>query len=249
MVRKRSTPLREEVVTPAQCSAQLRTQIVGGARYFRGLPAAARASVAERFRASHYPAGMVVYHEGAPATGLFFVVHGSVKLLQHSAGGEDVVLDILSEGALFGGLAPLGQQCYADTAVTQTDSCILWISADMFQRVLHEHPAVALEVLQCVAGDLADARQMIRQLGTAPVEVRIATALLRLADRFGEPDEQGVLIQMPLPQQDLAAMVGTTAETVSRTVSALRRAGHIDTGRQWVRVRDRQALERLTARP
>nr|WP_281288523.1 helix-turn-helix domain-containing protein [Marinobacter piscensis] len=52
-------------------------------------------------------------------------------------------------------------------------------------------------------------------------------------------------MQSPLSQQDLAAMVASTAETVSRTISSLRRRGFVETGRQWIRVSDRAGLEQL----
>ena len=247
MKRKRTTPLREESLSSGYCSPELRTRILGTARYFRGLPAPALAAVSTRFRALHHPAKAVICREGEPAERLFFVVHGKVKLLQHGSSGDEVLFDILPQGALFGGLAPLGRRRYLETAIAQTDSCVLAITAETFQRLLRDHSEVALEVLQNVARDLDDAREVIRQLSTVPVEARIATALLKLADRLGEASGDGLLIQSPLPRQDIAAMVGATTETVSRVISGFKRAGYIDTGRQWVRIRDHGGLEGLIA--
>lgn len=84
---------------------------------------------------------------------------------------------------------------------------------------LLQHSILGEEVvLDTVARDLEAAHTTIREISTLPVEARVALVLLRLADRFGEADDGdgGILIQSPLSQQDLAAMVGSTAETVSR---------------------------------
>jgi CRP/FNR family transcriptional regulator, nitrogen oxide reductase regulator len=78
---------------------------------------------------------------------------------------------------------------------------------------------VTLRVLSAVGKRLAESREQIAQLSTYTVERRIAAALLRLAGKVGETQEESVLIQFPLSRQDLAAMTGSTTETVSRVMS------------------------------
>lgn len=245
MSRKRTTPLRDETLEPGHCSTELRRRILGDAHYFRDLSPAALDEVNVRFREKHYPVEGVICREGTEATRLFFVAHGKVKLVRHSPDGDDVLLDLLAPGALFGGVAAIGQRHYRETAIAQTECCVLRITAEAFEDILEHHPEVALKVLHAVARELDEARESIRQLAAAPVEARIATALLKLSERLGETTELGVLIQSPLPQQDLAAMVGATQETVSRTMAAFRRSGVIDTGRQWVAIRDPDRLRAI----
>lgn len=247
MRRKRTTPLDQNQITPGHCSLGLRVQILSNAPYFHGLSSQAIEAVNSQFRALNYPAGAVVYHEGEPAKSLFLVAHGKVKLLQHSFSGEDVVLDLLTQGDLFGGLAVLGRRKYPLTAVAQTDCCVLAITTEEFRHLLRTHPEVALATLDGVARDLETAHDTIHAISTLPVEARLASTLLRLADRLGEIDSEGVLIQSPLSQQDLAAMVGTTAETASRVISNLRRSHYVETGRQWIRIRDREGLQRIAS--
>lgn len=245
MSRKRETPLRDESIDRRRCLPELRRRILASTRYFGILPPETLEEVNTHFREQHHGAGAVVCNEGAAATRLFLVAHGKVKLVRHSPEGDDVLLDILAQGALFGGLAPLGQSTYTETVVAHTECCVLAITAEAFEKLLARHPPVALEVLRSVAEDLDDARSTIRRLATAPVEARIATVLLALAERLGETDEAGVLIQSPLPQQDLAAMVGATQETVSRVMASFRRSDLVRTGRQWVRVLDTRALKKI----
>lgn len=245
--RKRTTPLRDEAVAPGHCSIEERARILSAVPYFKGLSAQALSDVNRHFRAFDYPAGARIYHESELAEALFLVAHGKVKLLQHSVSGEEVVLDLLSQGGLFGGLAVLGQRRYPQSALAQTTCCVLAITPADFRHLLRTYPEMALTVLDTVARDLEAAHTTIREISTLPVEARIALVLLRLADRLGEADHgnDGILIQSPLSQQDLAAMVGSTAETVSRVISGLRRSGDIETGRQWIRLRNRTNLARL----
>lgn len=245
MGRKRSTPLNIEQTIPDHCSADLRATILSNAPYFRGLPAPAIEAVNRLFRSVNYPAGAVLYHEGEPTEALFLVAHGTVKLLQHSASGNEVVLDLLSQGDPFGGLSVLGRRHYPQSAVAQTACCVLLITTADFRHLLHSYPEVAVSALDGVARDLEAAHDIIRSLSTMPVEARIAKTLLDLADRLGEADESGILIQSPLSQQDLAAMVASTAETVSRVISNLRRQGYVETGRQWIRLTNRDGLAQL----
>jgi CRP-like cAMP-binding protein len=87
-------------------------------------------------------------------------------------------------------------------------------------------------VLEIVAERLRRAQEMIQHLSANSAEVRIAHTLLRLAGKLGSPGAGGVVIQIPLSREDLAAMTGTTPETVSRVLSRFRRAGLVESGRR-----------------
>ncbi len=245
MSRKRRTPLRDESLSEGYCTAHVRQKLLGDAEFFADLSADDLDRVSARFRERNYPAGAAIFNEGAPATSLFFVAHGKVKLLRHGTEGNEVVLDMLTTGMLFGGAAVVGRRRYLESAIAQTPCCTLTISGEDFDALLEEYPSIALKVLHSLADKLDEARETIRQLALVPSESRIALTLLRLAERVGEPAADGILIQAPLSQQDLAAMVGTTQETVSRTMAGFRRRGLIDSGRQWVLIRDKPALQTI----
>jgi CRP-like cAMP-binding protein len=139
----------------------------------------------------------------------------------------------------------MGDGKYRDTAQAHTSCCVLAIAADDFQAVLQDHPSVALAMLEYMARRLDAAREVTRQLASAPVESRIASLLLRLGERLGEPHDGSLLLQLPLSRQDLAEMTGATIETVSRVMSQLRKQGIIRSGRGWVAIADRARLARV----
>jgi CRP-like cAMP-binding protein len=86
---------------------------------------------------------------------------------------------------------------------------------------------------------------MVSQLSVHSVEQRIAHLLLRLARKFGQPSEVGRLIQAPLSREDLAEMTGTTTESASRVISQWQKAGWIETGRQWIAVKENEKLKEI----
>jgi CRP-like cAMP-binding protein len=190
-------------------------------------------------------AGQAIYFEGDPATYFYLVSNGKVKLLRHTVLGREVLLDVLQSGEYFGNLASPGEKCYSETAIAQTSGCILQISAEDFAVILNHYPGVTLKVLEVVSKRLEESQEVVKQLSAYSIEQRVAATLIRLAAKMGEPKQKGLLIQLPFSRQDLAAMTGTTVETVSRVMSRLAEAGLISTGRRWVAVSDLAGLEQL----
>lgn len=245
MSKRRKKPLSIEKAEPAICGVDLRYQILGDLPFFEGLSKQSLEEVNRYFREHGYSAGETIYFSGDPAARLFVVAMGRVKLMQHTLQGQDVALELLTSGDFFGALSQLGEETFPDTAYAITDCCVLAIPADSFQRILEDHPSVGPIALRVMAKRLQKAHEIIRQLSALPVDQRVASTLVRLADKFGQPDEVGFLIQLPLSRQDLAQMTGSTPETVSRVLSEFKREGLIRTGREWVALLDQDALTRL----
>jgi CRP-like cAMP-binding protein len=234
MSQRRRTPVDPELVDSAACTVDLRHQILHGVPFFRQLTHAEVSDINAAFRARDYQPGQAVYAAGDPAEHLFVIATGKVKLVRHTLGGQNVLLDILSAGDLFGSLAVLGDDTYPDTAQAQTACCVLDIGASDFRAVLQGHPSAALGALDFVAARLRDAHETVSQLSSATAEARIAAVLLKLAQKLGVERHDAILIQMPLSRQDIAEMTATTVETASRVMSQFRKDGLIESGRQWV---------------
>jgi len=240
------SPVRLEWLDPAVCSLDYRLKIIGRLPFFRHLSPDAIGEVNRLFEDRDVTAEQAIYFEGDPADHLYLVAMGKVKLTRHAASGREVLLDILQGGEYFGNLSIVsGQGDYSETAIAQTDCCILQISAQDFEKILTRHPDVTLKVLKAVGQRLEESREIVKQLSVYAVEQRIAAALIRLAQKLGEQKQKGVLIQLPFSRQDLAAMTGTTVETVSRVMSRFSGEGLISTGRRWVSINDLDGLEAI----
>jgi CRP-like cAMP-binding protein len=242
---RRTTPLARSCAAPHACPRPLRLKILSQTRFFTGLPAKDIAAIDQRMHVRGYHEGEPIYHVGQPATHLFVLAAGRMKVIRSALDGQDVLVDIVTPGGLFGTLSSLGDTTYSDTAQALTVSCALRISADEFRNVLRAHPGVALTVLDDVAHRLEQAHQSVRRLSGCSIRQRVAATLLALADKLGQPHGDATLLQLPLTRSDLAAMTGTTTESVSRVVSKLRRDGIIATGRRWTSITDRARLAAL----
>jgi CRP/FNR family transcriptional regulator, nitrogen oxide reductase regulator len=236
--RRRASPLSHETIEAAQCSYDLKLRIVGNLPFFAGLTGQDIALSCGAFHDHAYTPGVPVYSAGQPATRLFAVAVGHVKLIRSGAGGQSLLIDIMGEGEFFGSLAHVGEELYSDSSVAHTQSCILGIDSGGFQAILSSHPSVSLRLVDILAERLRLAHEQLGRLCGLSVEGRTAYTLLRLAKKFGEPWRFGTLIQLPLSREDLGEMAGTTAESASRAVSRFSREGLIRTGRRWVAVID-----------
>lgn len=241
---RRHAPIDRERVPASACTPEHRRKILRNVPFFRDLSDDAVAAINERFRAFAYEADEAIYDADEPAGELFVVADGNVRLVRYAQDGQKVVLDVLAPGEPFGGLALLGNTVYADTAEAQTDCCVLAIGATDFRDALRQHPNVALRVLDDTAERLRSAHATIEGLSAHSVQERVAALLLQLGEKLGESSPEGLLIQMPLSRRDIAAMTGTAPETASRILSEFRSTDLIDSGRQWIALRD---LDRLTA--
>ena len=244
MARPKS-PVRLDWVDPAVCSLEYRLKIIGRLPFFRHLPPDAISKINGLFHDRDVAAGERIYFEGDEAQHLFLVAMGKVKLVRTATSGREVLLDILRGGEYFGSLTIFGERAYTETAVAQTDCCILQISAQDFECILSDHSDVTRKVLEAVSQRLLASQEIVKQLSTYTAEQRIASALLRLARKLGEARGTNVLIQLPFSRQDLAAMTGSTTETVSRVMRRFVENGWIKSGRKWVTITNLKRLEEL----
>lgn len=213
--------------------------------YFQGLSPAELDRIDRRMATTSWPAGTHIFHAGSAAGHLYVVAEGRVKLSQVSATGTETLADILVAGELFGGMGTLGQSAHRHTASALVPTCTLQIDQPTFRELLAEHPRVALRVLDDVAERLARAQDDVGGQVTDTVAQRVATALLRLADKLGnDRGGRGILLEVPLSRSDLAGLARSTPESVSRVMSQWRRDGVIDSGRRWTAILDLSRLER-----
>jgi CRP-like cAMP-binding protein len=245
MAGRRQAPPRGCTV-PHHCPRSTRLAVLARARYLKGLPGEELADVDRLMGVRGYDAGAPIYRAGEDANRLFVLATGTVKLLRTTADGQDVLIDVLAPGDLFGTLSTLGDPTYPDTAQALSVACALSITADDFRSVMRRHPAVALAVLDDVAHRLEQSRLQVTHLSAGTVEQRVAGALLRLVTVVGEPYDGGVLLQVPLTRADLASMAGTTTESASRAMSRLRSDGIVESGRRWTAVLDVPRLRALS---
>lgn len=240
---RRTIPL-QEITLPHECPRPVRLHVLGSAPYFVGLDEDDLDRIDSRMQTRTYARGSHLYHAGDRADALYVVAEGRVKISQVSLDGSETITDILVPGELFGAMGSLGEPHHLQSASALVNTCALRIDQGAFRQVLVEQPRVALRVLDDVAGRLARAQSDIGGQVTETVPQRVATALLRLADKLGEDrGGDGILLEVPLSRVDLAGLARSTPESVSRVMSRWKKEGVIDSGRRWTALLDRARLE------
>src|SRR5574342_511328 len=122
------SPVRLDWVDPAVCSLEYRLKIIGRLPFFKHLPEQVLPRINALFRDRDIAVNQTIYFEGDDAEYLYLVAMGKVKLVRHTDLGREVLLDILHGGDYFGTLSVFGGRTHAETAIAQTDCCILQIS-------------------------------------------------------------------------------------------------------------------------
>lgn len=233
---------------PQQCSPELRRHVLALVPYFVGLSESELEEVHAAFTARHMLAGNALVAAGDPAESLFVIVSGRVKLVSDGADGSELMVDVLGPGDYFGALPLLGQSANEQRAEAITGGCVLVTSTDAFGSIVTRFPTVAVAVLEDVSSRLRSAHARLHEAASAPVEARLASTLLTLSARFGTDSNGGRTLGVPLSQEDLAALAGTTLETVNRVLAGWRKRGWVTTGRLKLLLNAPEELEMVSGR-
>ena len=165
--------------------------------------------------------GQTLFHEGDPATRVFTLTQGSLKLYKLLADGRRQVTGFLHPGD-FLGISVDDEHAFSAEALE--DSILCWFPRSRFDDFVDEHSAMERELYRMAAHELAAAQQQFVLLGRKTATERLASFLLLLSERAGRSGAQCCeTIRLPMSRSDIADYLGLTKETVSRVISALKR--------------------------
>jgi CRP/FNR family transcriptional regulator len=166
-----------------------------------------------------------VFHEGDPSEWFYLVAEGEIKILKHTVVGKDIILEIMSSGDIFGGVAVLDNKPFPASAQAMEPVAIIRIARRNLLKIMEEYPILKLEIVKYFSDKLRDAHEMLKNITTERVERRIASLLLKLSEKTGKSENNYIKIDFPLTRQEIAEMVGTTVETCIRTTSKFQKQG------------------------
>ncbi len=199
-------------------------------------------------KAQRVQKGAAVFRQGEKATAFFVLLHGRLKVVKTTPHGEQMIIRFVHPGDIYGIAKALRREDYPATVIAVVDSVTLVWPAEIWDEFMASHPAFAVNVMQMMGDRLQEAHARIKELSTEEVEHRVAHTVLRLITQSGKQTDEGVLVDFPITQQELAEASGTTLHSVSRTLSAWESAGLVSVGRRKIVVRDTDALSALAER-
>jgi CRP/FNR family transcriptional regulator len=208
---------------------------------FHELAPALRARVARFATLENLEKAAVLWNAGDDASALTVVVSGRVKVVRHAEAG-DVILEIFGPGEAVGVVAVYHQIPYPATAIALEPSTLLRLPRRDWFDLLESDPGFTRAVLLAMTRlNMALTRKLAGMHGTR-VPARIATLFLSLAARMGRETTEGVEIPLALSRQEIAELVGTTAESAIRVMSRWNREGLLLTERERFLIPDREKL-------
>lgn len=203
--------------------------LVRGVSLFADLEPAALASLERAAELRDYQDGAVIVSQEEPGESLFVLARGRVKVVLYGESGREVILSIFKQpGDFFGEMALLDDEPRSATVIAAGRSRLLVLSRAAFREHIAAHPRTALRVLTELSRRLRRADEVIGNLALLDVYGRLAGKLRELAAAEGEEREDGILIRERPTQAEIAAMIGTSRETVSRALSELARRGFLE---------------------
>jgi CRP/FNR family transcriptional regulator len=188
-----------------------------------------------------YRGGDIIACADEPCRELYILRSGTVRIFRTAPDGREQVLLVTKPGDFFGG-APIFCGCpLPSTVQAQEDTQIISVPAELLLSIVERYPHIAMRILGLCCARLRRLTSLAAELSTKNVVRRLAWLLLDVcADRIGHAD-----YCCRLTEEQIAARLGATQETVSRALARLREYGAIETRRQEIRIRDLTALRRV----
>ena len=174
----------------------------------------------------HFHRGEPIFSKDSTGQCLYVLVSGRVKIYS-TVGGRSKTLALLDPGDFFGEMALLGEPIRSASARAILDSELLVLQRKDFQKFLKDDSFLSLTVLKTLCNRLRAADKEIEMLSFQNVLGRTAITVSDLMSKYGRPAPGGTLIDVEITQQELADLIGTAREIVSRVLGRFRKMGAI----------------------
>ncbi len=215
-------------------------------RVFCNLPKDALAGLDAISSSATYPKGAILFVEGQEPRGVFILCTGRVKLYGAAANGKSVIFRIADAGEIIGLPSTLSDKPFEVTAEALEPTQANFIRRDTFLGFLRQHGEAALKVAEMLGHIYYATCQEIRYLGLASSSVeKFARFLLDLKPTKGAADPAHDRRTLTLTQEEIAAMIGTSRETVSRLITGFKRKRLIELHGSSLTLTNKRALEEL----
>jgi CRP-like cAMP-binding protein len=213
---------------------------------FRDLQPEQRAQVEQLISYQTFPAGQLFHSPDEYGEQLFVLQAGRVRLYKLSSEGRALTLAVLEPVTMFGEMTLVGQWMHDSFAEAMTECTIGVIGRDALREILRKYPQISLRFMELMGQRLRETENKLTDIAFKSVPQRLASVLLSLA---GEADPGGAAPSVVrYTHQQLAEMIGSYRETVTKAMGEFRDAGLIRIDEDAIRLSDRDGLERLANR-
>jgi len=192
----------------------------------------------------NFKKGELIFKEGEPVEGMYFVYSGSVKVHKHWNEDKELIVRIAGKGDIVGHRGLGADTIYPVSGTALEPVTVCFIDMAFFTTTLKVNNEFLYQLMLFFAAELKISERKMRNLAHMPVKGRLAQAILSLKEKFGET-EKGT-INISLSKQDLASFTGTTYETVFRMMQELIEEKLVKVEGKEITITDGKGLETLT---
>jgi CRP/FNR family transcriptional regulator, cyclic AMP receptor protein len=199
------------------------TELIKKLTFFSDLQEQDLEKIANISKERNYKKNMIIFMEDEPGEAFYYIRSGKVKIYRTYEDGREHIIHIFGEGDVFGEATLFNNICYPASASIYEDASIGIIKNADLEKLVKENSELSLKIIKLFAKKLIFAQNKIKDLTFNDVFSRTASQLIKLSKEYGVVTEKGTAIKMQLSRQELAEMVGTTRETVSRVISKFKK--------------------------
>jgi len=187
--------------------------------------------------------GQALFTQGDRAERVFVIERGWVIISCVAPGAREIVLGLRGPGDVIGELSSLDGEPRSATALAVGEVAAIVAPASVLTRALR-NADIANELIRVLAVRLRDADRKRLEFASLDTLGRVAWRLLELGEQFGEAGADGITVELPLSQEQLASWCGASREATVKALAALRTLGCVTTGRRTLHILDVEALRR-----
>ena len=188
-----------------------------------------------------YKRGEIIFAEGDEGTGFYVLISGKVKVFKLSPEGKEQILHVFGGGEPFGEASVFAGQRFPAHAEALEQSRVFFFPRAPFIELIKEDPSLALNMLAVLSRRLRKFTVLVEDLSLKEVPGRLAAYLLYVSEGGGDNDN----VKLDIPKNQLASLLGTIPETLSRILAKMVRQGLIHLDGPRIRILDHQGLEEL----
>ncbi len=211
---------------------------------FQGLPRQQHEDLAMIVVDQIFKRGQTIFSEGDEGSGFYVVISGRVKIFKLSPEGKEQIFHILGPAEPFGEAAVFAGEHFPAYAAALAESRVFFFPRPAFVDLIKKNPSLALNMLAVLSRRLRKFAALVEDLSLKEVPGRLAAYLIFLSERKKGKEE----VELDVSKNQLASLLGTIPETLSRILARMTREGFIQSsGSRSIRIMDRKGLEELAS--
>jgi CRP/FNR family transcriptional regulator len=190
-----------------------------------------------------YNKGSIIFMEGDKGEAFYFIKSGKIKIYRSSKDGKELILNIYGKNNVFAEVTIFNDVSYPATAEVIEDAVVGMILNSDLEKLIKVNSELGLNLIKVLNKRLYNAQLKLKQIALNDTYSRTAQAIIRLAEEHGKNKSEGVELKLELSRQELANMIGTARETVSRILSQFKKEGAIEISRKRIVIKDIKKLK------